>query len=158
MWEENYGWDSCSCHFQLCYCHFMFTALILFRLDLQGKRNFMWRGFGGCWFLKTCNHEWNCLISCILVHMNDFHKFWIISRIISYHSVGWFDKFLYLLWQIERSFCVGGLLDRVDSYMFTGALAYSFVKTAIPLFGVWISKWPNTNGNLKMVNCTDFSW
>lgn len=30
----------------------------------------------------------------------------------------------------------GGLLDRVDSYMFTGALAYSFVKTAIPLFGV----------------------
>lgn len=30
----------------------------------------------------------------------------------------------------------GGLLDRVDSYMFTGALVYSFVKTALPLYGV----------------------
>eukprot|EP01018_Ginkgo_biloba_P037365 Gb_13153 [translate_table: standard] len=30
----------------------------------------------------------------------------------------------------------GGLLDRVDSYMFTGALVYSFVKTGLPLFGV----------------------
>lgn len=30
----------------------------------------------------------------------------------------------------------GGILDRVDSYMFTGALAYSFVKTFLPLFGV----------------------
>ena len=30
----------------------------------------------------------------------------------------------------------GGVLDRVDSYIFTGALAYSFVKTFVPLFGV----------------------
>lgn len=30
----------------------------------------------------------------------------------------------------------GGLLDRVDSYMFTGALVYSFVKTGLPLYGV----------------------
>ncbi|KAI8026693.1 hypothetical protein LOK49_LG02G00677 [Camellia lanceoleosa] len=30
----------------------------------------------------------------------------------------------------------GGLLDRVDSYIFTGALAYSFVKTLLPLYGV----------------------
>ncbi|XP_020530065.1 phosphatidate cytidylyltransferase 4, chloroplastic isoform X4 [Amborella trichopoda] len=30
----------------------------------------------------------------------------------------------------------GGLLDRVDSYIFTGALVYSFVKTGLPLFGV----------------------
>ncbi|KAJ7954661.1 Phosphatidate cytidylyltransferase [Quillaja saponaria] len=30
----------------------------------------------------------------------------------------------------------GGILDRVDSYMFTGALAYSFIKTFLPLFGV----------------------
>ncbi|EEF50328.1 phosphatidate cytidylyltransferase 4, chloroplastic [Ricinus communis] len=30
----------------------------------------------------------------------------------------------------------GGILDRVDSYMFTGALAYSFVKTFLPLYGV----------------------
>ncbi|CAO2833605.1 unnamed protein product [Amaranthus hypochondriacus] len=30
----------------------------------------------------------------------------------------------------------GGILDRVDSYIFTGALAYSFVKTFLPLFGV----------------------
>ncbi|KAK8501401.1 hypothetical protein V6N11_034488 [Hibiscus sabdariffa] len=30
----------------------------------------------------------------------------------------------------------GGILDRVDSYMFTGALAYSFVKILIPLYGV----------------------
>ncbi|GAB2296381.1 Phosphatidate cytidylyltransferase 4, chloroplastic [Dionaea muscipula] len=30
----------------------------------------------------------------------------------------------------------GGLLDRADSYMFTGALAYSFVKIFLPLFGV----------------------
>lgn len=30
----------------------------------------------------------------------------------------------------------GGLLDRVDSYMFTGALAYSFIKTSLPLLGV----------------------
>ncbi|PON47304.1 Phosphatidate cytidylyltransferase [Parasponia andersonii] len=30
----------------------------------------------------------------------------------------------------------GGLLDRVDSYLFTGALAYSFVKIFLPLYGV----------------------
>ncbi|XP_074351070.1 phosphatidate cytidylyltransferase 4, chloroplastic-like isoform X2 [Apium graveolens] len=30
----------------------------------------------------------------------------------------------------------GGILDRVDSYMFTGALAYSFVKILLPLNGV----------------------
>ncbi|KAK9726182.1 hypothetical protein RND81_05G196100 [Saponaria officinalis] len=30
----------------------------------------------------------------------------------------------------------GGILDRVDSYIFTGALAYSFVRTFKPLFGV----------------------
>nr|CAD1831160.1 unnamed protein product [Ananas comosus var. bracteatus] len=30
----------------------------------------------------------------------------------------------------------GGILDRVDSYVFTGALCYSFVKIALPLFGV----------------------
>lgn len=30
----------------------------------------------------------------------------------------------------------GGVLDRVDSYVFTGALAYSFVKIFLPLYGV----------------------
>ncbi|KAL7121098.1 hypothetical protein ACP275_02G161800 [Erythranthe tilingii] len=30
----------------------------------------------------------------------------------------------------------GGILDRVDSYIFTGALAYSFVKKFLPLYGV----------------------
>ncbi|KAF5732924.1 hypothetical protein HS088_TW17G00457 [Tripterygium wilfordii] len=30
----------------------------------------------------------------------------------------------------------GGILDRVDSYIFTGALAYSFVKIIRPLYGV----------------------
>ncbi|KAG8391433.1 hypothetical protein BUALT_Bualt01G0187300 [Buddleja alternifolia] len=30
----------------------------------------------------------------------------------------------------------GGVLDRVDSYIFTGALAYSFVKTLLPLYGI----------------------
>ncbi|CAL0308973.1 unnamed protein product [Lupinus luteus] len=30
----------------------------------------------------------------------------------------------------------GGVLDRVDSYIFTGALAYSFIKTFLPLYGV----------------------
>jgi phosphatidate cytidylyltransferase len=30
----------------------------------------------------------------------------------------------------------GGILDRVDSYIFTGALVYSFVKIGLPLFGV----------------------
>ncbi|XP_043717156.1 phosphatidate cytidylyltransferase 4, chloroplastic-like isoform X2 [Telopea speciosissima] len=30
----------------------------------------------------------------------------------------------------------GGILDRVDSYIFTGALSYSFVKTFLPLYGV----------------------
>jgi CDP-diglyceride synthetase len=32
--------------------------------------------------------------------------------------------------------CPGGILDRVDSYVFTGALSYSFVKVALPLFGL----------------------
>jgi len=30
----------------------------------------------------------------------------------------------------------GGTLDRADSYIFSGALVYSFVKTLLPLFGV----------------------
>ncbi|XP_058787878.1 phosphatidate cytidylyltransferase 4, chloroplastic-like [Vicia villosa] len=30
----------------------------------------------------------------------------------------------------------GGVLDRADSYVFTGALAYSFVKTFLPLYGL----------------------
>ncbi|GAQ78320.1 phosphatidate cytidyltransferase [Klebsormidium nitens] len=30
----------------------------------------------------------------------------------------------------------GGILDRVDSYVFTGALVYSFVKLGLPLFGL----------------------
>ncbi|EFJ29916.1 hypothetical protein SELMODRAFT_270747 [Selaginella moellendorffii] len=30
----------------------------------------------------------------------------------------------------------GGILDRVDSYMFTGALVYFFVKMGMPLYGV----------------------
>ncbi|XP_019258192.1 PREDICTED: phosphatidate cytidylyltransferase 4, chloroplastic-like [Nicotiana attenuata] len=30
----------------------------------------------------------------------------------------------------------GGILDRVDSYIFTGALAYSFVKLFLPFYGV----------------------
>ncbi|KAI9078850.1 hypothetical protein K1719_039191 [Acacia pycnantha] len=30
----------------------------------------------------------------------------------------------------------GGILDRVDSYVFTGALSYSFIKTFLPLYGV----------------------
>ncbi|KAI4379756.1 hypothetical protein MLD38_006010 [Melastoma candidum] len=30
----------------------------------------------------------------------------------------------------------GGILDRVDSYIFTGALVYNFVKIALPLYGV----------------------
>nr|AUZ41878.1 phosphatidate cytidylyltransferase 1 [Musa acuminata AAA Group] len=30
----------------------------------------------------------------------------------------------------------GGILDRVDSYVFTGALCYSLVKIMLPLFGV----------------------
>lgn len=30
----------------------------------------------------------------------------------------------------------GGILDRTDSYIFTGALAYSFVKMLLPLYGV----------------------
>ncbi|KAL0928195.1 hypothetical protein M5K25_000065 [Dendrobium thyrsiflorum] len=30
----------------------------------------------------------------------------------------------------------GGVLDRLDSYLFTGALCYSFVKFALPVFGV----------------------
>ncbi|AQK60850.1 Phosphatidate cytidylyltransferase [Zea mays] len=30
----------------------------------------------------------------------------------------------------------GGILDRVDSYVFTGALCYSFVRVALPSYGV----------------------
>lgn len=36
----------------------------------------------------------------------------------------------------------GGILDRVDSYLFTGALAYSFVKVGLPLCGVWEAQGP----------------
>lgn len=30
----------------------------------------------------------------------------------------------------------GGILDRVDSYMFTGALLYAFVKIGATIFGL----------------------
>ncbi|CAL4971672.1 unnamed protein product [Urochloa decumbens] len=30
----------------------------------------------------------------------------------------------------------GGILDRVDSYVFTGALCYSFIRVALPLYGI----------------------
>lgn len=30
----------------------------------------------------------------------------------------------------------GGLLDRFDSYIFTGAVAYVYVKIVLPLFGI----------------------
>jgi phosphatidate cytidylyltransferase len=30
----------------------------------------------------------------------------------------------------------GGVLDRVDSYIFTGALTYFFIKRLLPCFGV----------------------
>lgn len=30
----------------------------------------------------------------------------------------------------------GGILDRADSYIFTGALAYAFVRNLLPLYGV----------------------
>lgn len=38
------------------------------------------------------------------------------------------------IWLISSN--AGGVLDRADSYVFTGALAYSFVKTFLPLYGV----------------------
>lgn len=45
-----------------------------------------------------------------------------------------------LLFIMRNRFFVGGILDRVDSYIFTGALAYSFVKTLLPLYGVWYQR------------------
>lgn len=45
-----------------------------------------------------------------------------------------FKNIMALFWLFI--FCSGGILDRVDSYVFTGALSYSFVKVALPLFGV----------------------
>lgn len=41
-----------------------------------------------------------------------------------------------LLFILRNCLFVGGILDRVDSYIFTGALVYSFVKTLLPLYGV----------------------
>ena len=41
-----------------------------------------------------------------------------------------------LICSLFGMFCAGGILDRVDSYIFTGALAYSFVKIFLPLYGV----------------------
>ncbi|RVW63498.1 hypothetical protein CK203_054162 [Vitis vinifera] len=38
--------------------------------------------------------------------------------------------------KLIRYLFTGGILDRADSYIFTGALAYSFVKTFLPLYGV----------------------
>ena len=43
---------------------------------------------------------------------------------------------------ITQFYNVGGILDRVDSYVFTGALCYSFVRVALPLYGVWLQQLP----------------
>lgn len=45
-------------------------------------------------------------------------------------------KYLKGKYILLTTYNAGGVLDRVDSYMFTGALAYSFVKTFLPLYGV----------------------
>jgi predicted CDP-diglyceride synthetase/phosphatidate cytidylyltransferase len=37
---------------------------------------------------------------------------------------------------MTQCYNAGGILDRVDSYVFTGALCYSFVRVALPLYGV----------------------
>jgi len=37
---------------------------------------------------------------------------------------------------VTQCYNAGGILDRVDSYVFTGALCYSFVRVALPLYGV----------------------
>jgi len=39
---------------------------------------------------------------------------------------------------VTQCYNAGGILDRVDSYVFTGALCYSFVRVALPLYGVWL--------------------
>jgi hypothetical protein len=36
----------------------------------------------------------------------------------------------------NAAYIAGGILDRVDSYVFTGALCYSFVRVALPSYGV----------------------
>lgn len=50
----------------------------------------------------------------------------------SFHSA---NQHVLVLLQLEILSVAGGILDRLDSYIFTGALVYSFVKVGIPLFG-----------------------
>lgn len=44
-------------------------------------------------------------------------------------------KVLSIMWTSIENYA-GGLLDRVDSYIFSGALAYSYIKAFMPLYGV----------------------
>lgn len=55
----------------------------------------------------------------------------------------------------------GGVLDRVDSYLLTGALAYSFIKF-LELYGVWCSSSDNNvlhgSGSLRYNRINTHEW
>lgn len=72
---------------------------------------------------------WNLLLPCLI--LKSFAK--VFLYVLFLNSRIYSTAHLFIVWDGHA----GGVLDRVDSYIFTGALAYSFVKIFLPLYGVW---------------------
>lgn len=90
--------------------------------------------FEGTHLINTLDHhyllfsfEWqslellSCILEIIIICLFRFQQFFGNSLVRE---------------KLIRYLFTGGILDRADSYIFTGALAYSFVKTFLPLYGV----------------------
>ncbi len=90
----------------------------------------------GCWCGRFRQaHPWTWLLSFPSWFLLFLYSWFLICQVYVYSlTITMFKSHMLMM----AYWCVaGGILDWVDTYIFTGALVYSFVKIGLPLFGVW---------------------